>query len=138
MGYLKDLIEQVKEPEKSETPAKEENENKKYVPQGEEEVLADKKKILVDQYGEVKIYKVIGDPLYWYVVPVPRPTSGERKIINLLKEAATRLISLTTSQIRDLEAKKNVYRQKVLEIIDNVPDLGIPRTKREFYAEIVV
>lgn len=138
VGYLKDLIEQVKEPEKSETPAKEENENKKYVPQGEEEVLADKKKILVDQYGEVKIYKVIGDPLYWYVVPVPRPTSGERKIINLLKEAATRLISLTTSQIRDLEAKKNVYRQKVLEIIDNVPDLGIPRTKREFYAEIVV
>ena len=151
MGYLKDLIEEVKAAkdeqqddkntqEKVEEQKKKE-ERKKEMPeeqQPEDKALEGRKKILVDEYGEVKIYRVVGDPLYWYVVPVPRPTRGERRIINLLKEAASRLIPLTTSQIRDIEARKNVYRQKVLEIIDNVPDLNIPRTKRGFYAEIVV
>ncbi len=134
VGYLRDFIEEAKSAEKK----RDDSESSEFSAQGEQEFLPDAEKILVDQYGEVKIYRVVGDPLYWYVVPVPRPTSGERKIINILKEAAARLVSMTTSKIRDIEAKKNIYRQKVLEIIDAAPELGIPRTKREFYAEIVV
>ncbi len=127
VGYLKELIEQglrektKKEPEK---------------PEAEES--GEKKKILIDSYGDVKIYKVPGEPLLLYEVPVPRPSPGERRIIELLKEATMRIVSITTAQFRDLEARKNFYRQKVLEIIDTVPELGIPRTKREFYADAVV
>lgn len=146
MGYLKDLIDEVKSSKKVKkeeagaekpTPEPVQREPSDQQPQ-EDDVLQGRKKILVDEYGDVKVYRVIGDPLYWYVVPVPRPARGERKIINLLKEAASRLIPMTTSQIRDMEARKNIYRQKILEIIADVPDLNIPITKREFYAEIVV
>jgi len=142
VGYLKDLLEEAKGENKDKA-SKESEENVKKqndasISSSEPTGLTGKEKVLIDSYGDVKIYRVKGDPLLWYVVPVPRPTSGERKIINLLKEATTRIVSLTTSQIRDPEAKKNVYRQKVLEIIDSVPELGIPRTKREFYAEVVV
>ncbi len=144
MGYLKDLLAEAKasdgQKEKSEDAVHKEQDlkNDRAVASSEPSALDGAQKTLIDSYGDVKIYRVAGDSLLWYVVPVPRPTSGERRIINLLKEATTRIVSLTTSQIRDPEAKKNVYRQKVLEIIDSVPELGIPRTKREFYADVVV
>jgi flagellar protein FlaI len=146
VGYLKDLLDEAKgtnsekrgmgeapKPEKSQ-----QQKNDEDIATSEPSALEDKSKTLIDSYGDVRIYRVAGEPLLWYVVPVPRPTHGERKIINLLKEATTRIVTLTTSQIRDPEAKKNVYRQKVLEIIESVPELGIPRSKREFYADVVV
>ncbi len=141
MGYLKDLLEEAKGENKkkdAQTTDQTKERNDASISSSEPSGLADKERVLIDSYGDVKIYRVNGDPLPWYVVPVPQPTSGERKIINLLKEATTRIVSLTTSKIRDPEAKKNIYRQKVLEIIDSVPELGIPRTKREFYADVVV
>ncbi len=124
MAYIRELIERGRKVE--------EKKKKK------EEETTKERKFLVDSYGDVKIYRVPGEPLLVYEVPVPRPSPGERKIIELLKEATMRIVSITTAQIRDLEARKNFYKQKVLEIIDTVPELGIPRTKREFYADAVV
>ncbi len=131
MGYLRELIEEVRrQKEKEEERAEEKREQK--------DILDGKQKILVDEYGDVKIYRVPDEPLLYYTVPVPRPTGAERRIINLLKEATARLVSISTTQIRDPEARRNFYRQKVLEIIRSVPELGIPRARWEFYADAVV
>jgi len=135
MGYLRDLIEEVRREQESLQKQKKEEKTEE---KAQKDVLDGKQKILVDEYGNVKIYRVVGEPLLVYTVPVPRPTGAERRIINLLKEATTRLVSISTSQFRDPEARRNFYRQKVLEIIDTVPELGIPRQRREFYADAVV
>ena len=118
MGYLRRLVEEIRA--SSETKREEERREEK-------DILDGKEKILVEEYGNVKIYRVPGEPLLYYTVPVPRPTRSERKIIDLLKEATMRLVSISTSQIRDPIARRNVYKQKVLEIIDSIPELGIPR-----------
>lgn len=96
------------------------------------------KKIEVTSYGKVKIYKVPGKPLAYYFIPTVRPTASERKMINTLKEATTRLISIAPYKIRNPEERRVVYKQKVVEIIRNNPNLKIPESRIAFYAEAVV
>lgn len=103
-----------------------------------EQLMQDKPKTLIEEYGEAKIYRVQGEPLLYYTIPVARPTVSERAIINTLKEAATRLISITPYKIRDPEQKRNVYAQQVLEILRASPELKVPPTKFDFYAQAVV
>ncbi len=103
-----------------------------------EQLMSDKPKTLIDEYGDAKIYRVQGEPLMYYTIPVARPTVSERAIINTLKEAATRLISITPYRIRDPEQKRNVYAQQVLEILRASPELKVPSTKFDFYAQAVV
>src|SRR3989344_1340589 len=62
----------------------------------------------VDAYGETKIYKVKEDPLLYYWTPVARPTGSEKTVINTIKEAATRIISIAPYKIRDPEQRRNV------------------------------
>lgn len=97
-----------------------------------------KKKIELASYGKVKIYKIPGKPLNYYYVPTTRPTAVERKIINTLKEATTRLVSSATYKIRNQDEKRIIYKQKIIEIIQNNPNLRIPESKTLFYAEAVV
>lgn len=103
-----------------------------------EQLMQEKPKTLIEEYGDTKIYRVQGEPLLYYTVPVARPTVSERAIINTLKEAATRLISITPYRIRDPEQKRNVYAQQVLEILHASPELKVPSTKFDFYAQAVV
>ncbi len=103
-----------------------------------EQLMSDKPKTLMEEYGDTKIYRVQGEPLMYYTVPVARPNVSERAIINTLKEAATRLISITPYRIRDPEQKRNVYAQQVLEILRASPELKVPPTKFDFYAQAVV
>ncbi|MEK6820826.1 MAG: CpaF family protein, partial [archaeon] len=103
-----------------------------------ESQIADKPKTLLEEYGETKIYRVQGEPLPYYWIPVARPTVSERSIINTLKEAATRLISITPYRIRDPEQKRNVYAQQVLDILRASPELKVPASKYDFYATAVV
>jgi len=103
-----------------------------------EEELEAEKKVELKSYGKVKIYKVPGKPLNYYYVPTTRPTAAERKIINTIKEATTRLISITPYKIRNPEERRIVYRQKVIDIIKNNPNLRIPESKISFYADAVV
>ena len=123
-----------KAPEPEETEGDEEK--KKSTVEKELETASEKK--LLEQYGEVRIYKVPGKPLPYYVVPVARPTKQEKAVINTIKEAATRLIEITPYKIRDIEQRRNVYRQRVLEILRNSPELHIPERRFDFYAETVV
>ncbi|VVC00854.1 putative KH and PIN-domain containing protein [uncultured archaeon] len=97
-----------------------------------------KEKIEVESYGEVKIYRVPGEPLLYYYTRLISPTSSERSIINTIREVATRLITVAPYKIHDPEQRRNVYFQKILEIISNSPELNIPLSKHKQYAESVV
>ena len=103
-----------------------------------EKKLEKAKKQLIAEYGTTKIYKIPNEPLLFYWTPVPRPVGAEKTIINTIKEAATRIISITPYKIRDQEQKRNVYYQKILEILRDSPEMNIPKTRYEFYADTVV
>ena len=97
---------------------------------------ADKK--MIASYGDVKIYKVEGHQILHYEVPTPKASSGEQLVINTIKEAATRIINVAPYKIRDEQQRRNVYFQKVMEIITSSPELKIPEGKQKFYANAVV
>jgi flagellar protein FlaI len=131
------LAQQVKEKDMQKVqniPEEEENYGKTDI----EKELADSKKIELKSYGKVKIYQLPGKPLAYYFTPTIRPTAAERKIINTLKEATTRLISIAPYKIRNPEERRVIYKQKIIEIIKNNPNLRIPESKVNFYAEAVV
>ena len=115
----------------------EEDEGKKKSTVEKELETAHEKKLL-EKYANVKIYSVPGKPLPFYVVPVARPTKQEKAVINTIKEAATRLVAITPYKVRDIEQRRNVYRQRILEILRNSPELHIPERRFLFYAESVV
>ncbi|MDD5464425.1 MAG: ATPase, T2SS/T4P/T4SS family, partial [Candidatus Moranbacteria bacterium] len=95
-------------------------------------------KTQIDSYGDVKIFKIAGHKLLHYVVPVERPTSTEKTIINTIKEAATRLITISPYKVRDPEQKRSIYYQKVIEILESSPQLNIQKRRFSFYADAVV
>ena len=100
--------------------------------------LGEVQKTVVAKYNQVTIYKLEGRPLLHYEVPVPKANTSEQEIINTIKEAATRIISLAPYKIRDEKQRWNVYYQKVMEIINSSPELKIPESMLSFYAESVV
>ncbi|MBR9707435.1 MAG: CpaF family protein, partial [Candidatus Diapherotrites archaeon] len=97
-----------------------------------------KRKTLIKEYGDIKIYKVEGEELLFYTTKTPTPKLTERQIMTTLREAATRLIAVQPYEIRDPIQRYNIYKNKILDIIDAAPELGIPHTKREYYADFVV
>ncbi len=103
-----------------------------------EKKLEEAEKKQIAQYGDVTIFKLKDNPLLLYYIPVPRPTAQEKQIINTIKEAATRLITISPYRIRDLEQRRNVYYQRVLDILRASPELGIPERRFSFYADAVV
>ena len=103
-----------------------------------EKDLATKQKVELASYGKVKVFTVPGKPLPYYFVPTTRPTAAERRIINTIKEATTRLISISRLKIRDPDQRRIVYKQKVLDILKSTPTMKIPASKINFYAEAVV
>lgn len=103
-----------------------------------ESELKQERKELIDSYGDVKIYRVPEKSVLYYIVPVSKPTIGERTIITTIKEAATRLISIAPYRIRDAEQRRTVYKQKILEILNSSRELNIPERRFDFYAESVV
>jgi len=104
----------------------------------EKELESMEKKVELKSYGKVKIYRVPDKPLPYYFVPTPRPTGAERKVINTIKEATTRLISIAPYKIRNAEERRIVYKQKIIEIINNNPSLKIAPSRAQFYADAVV
>ncbi len=109
-----------------------------YMKSKTEKEIENSDKSEIDSYGSTKIYKLPGQPLLYYWTPVVRPGGSEKSIINTIKEVATRVISIAPYKIRDPEQRRNVYFQRVLEIIRDSPELNIPKAKYEFYADAVV
>jgi len=103
-----------------------------------EKELATKKKKELAHYGKVTIYEIENEPMKSYFVPTLRPTTAERRIINTIKEATTRLISIAPFRIRNPDERRFVYKQKVLDILKSNPSLKIPPSRLSFYADAVV
>ncbi len=94
--------------------------------------------VLVTKYGDVKIYRLKSQSLLHYSVPVPKPNSSQKIIINTLKEAATRLVSSDPYKIRDPLQRKNIYYQKIIDILETAKEINIPKHMFPFYADAVV
>ncbi len=156
MGYLDETIEKSKEKEKEEQEKEESKEEqqkeieKKEKSEEEEieqegldeaekaEVEIEGEKELVTSYGDVEIYRVENEPLMAYKIPVIKPTGPEKKIVNTVKEAATRLITVSPEKFRSPERRRSFYFKRIKEIIEENPELGVPKTKVDFYADMVV
>jgi archaeal flagellar protein FlaI len=93
---------------------------------------------LLAKYGTTKIYKLDSQSLLHYSIPVPKPNPSQKIIINTLKEATTRLISSDPYKIRDPLQRKNIYYQKVIDILENAQEINIPKHLYSFYANAVV
>lgn len=94
--------------------------------------------VLITSYKNVKIYRLKTQSLLHYSVPVPKPNPSQKLIINTLKEATTRLISTDPYKIKDSFQRKNIYYQKVLDILENAQEINIPKHLFPFYADAVV
>ncbi|MCD6478653.1 MAG: hypothetical protein J7L44_02075, partial [Candidatus Diapherotrites archaeon] len=89
-----------------------------------EREVAGAERIELESYGNVKIYRVPGQKLLYYFVPVPKPTESEKRIIRIIREAATRLITIEPYKIRDPEQRRAVYRQRVRDILESSPEIN--------------
>lgn len=90
----------------------------------------------IGESGVAKLYRTKTGNVY--IVPVPRPSGPEREILDTVKEAATRLITVAPEEITDVHERREFYKKRILEIIDASPELGIAPTKIDFYADTIV
>ncbi|MBI4360885.1 CpaF family protein [Candidatus Micrarchaeota archaeon] len=120
MSYLDALMHQAKEPVPSE-PSKEKP----------------SKKVLLDAYGDVKIYREPDEPLLLYEIQVPRYRGEEKRLVEALLEIALNVLPVQASALT-AEEKRQQYFQKILEIIDGTPELKVPVNAKEFFAKAVV
>jgi len=135
MAYLDELLKEAKIPKKvAERVEKKVEKEKKEA--GEIEIKGAKK--LVKSYDSVKIYKVTGESLLVYSVPVVKPSGPEKTLLNTVKEAATRLITVAPEEIRDPIRRRNFYFSRIKEIIESSPELGVPKSKIDFYSDMIV
>ncbi len=139
MGYLDDLMKEGKESPQQQVATK--------VPMATEEKVGKKEageiaikgtKTLIKSYGEVNIYRVEGEPLPVYTIPVVKPAGPEKTLLNTIKEAATRLITVSADEFRDPEERRKFYFKRIKEIIESSPELGVPKAKIDFYADMTV
>jgi flagellar protein FlaI len=93
---------------------------------------------LITKYGETEVYRVPDEPLLYYKTNIPKPSPSQKLIINTLKEATTRLVSTDPYKIRDPKQRQNIYYQKILEILENAPEINVPKHLFDFYAKAVV
>ncbi|OIO26392.1 hypothetical protein AUJ14_01710 [Candidatus Micrarchaeota archaeon CG1_02_55_22] len=95
-------------------------------------------KMLIDQYGDVKIYKVRGDPLLLYEVPTPQYKGEEKALIDIILDISANTINVNEALFQTQAEKRARYFHKVMELIDTTPELKIPAHSKEFYANAVV
>ncbi|MEM4598818.1 MAG: CpaF family protein [Candidatus Diapherotrites archaeon] len=103
-----------------------------------EKDMAGAENIEIESYGNVKIYRVPGQKHLYYFVPVPKPTESEKRTIRIIREAATRLITIEPYKIRDPEQRRAVYKQRIRDIIESSPEINIPKGRIDFYTDAIV
>ncbi len=136
MSYLEELLKEAKEKKRMASTALAPSPITPLPPtppRGEEG-----KKILVESYGEVRIYKKLGEPLLLYEIPTPHYRGGEKQLITALIDIAIGVIPPETMLGLTPEEARRKYLQRVLEIINSTPELNVPTHLKQFYAEAVV
>lgn len=140
---FKELEQENKEVEapapKSVEPEKKEESKTKETDEEVGEITEEEKNLtLLDTYGNVKIYQVENSPLLHYSIPLPKLRGAEKALIDALREIASQVITIDPTKIKDPERRRNMFFEKIMEIIDSTPELNIPPNKKEFYASAVV
>ncbi|HII39352.1 TPA: CpaF family protein [Candidatus Micrarchaeota archaeon] len=98
---------------------------------------SESEKVLIEKYGNVRIYRVKGEALYKYEVPTPHYRGEEKALIGALIEIASKVISPEREVGKSNEQRRFAYYQKILDIIDSSPELRVPPAMKEFYADTV-
>ncbi len=109
---------------------------RRQTPRGEDEEEP-ANRVLVESYGSAKIYRVPGEPLFWYDVPAIHYRGDEKALIDALVEIASKVITFEEPYATP-EQKRDAFFKQLLEIIDATPELRVPPNAREFYARAVV
>lgn len=130
LSSIKELVETQVKHESTNEQGKDDFDNK--MVESEEEAH------LIIKYGDIEIYRLKNQSMLHYKVPVPKPNPSQKIIINTLKEATTRLISTDPYKIRDQLQRKNIYYQKIMDILENAAEINIPKHMYSFYANEVV
>ncbi|MFH1056471.1 MAG: CpaF family protein [Candidatus Micrarchaeota archaeon] len=97
----------------------------------------DEGRVLIDSYGDVKIYKDKSEAFLVYEIPSPHYKGGERDLINTLVKIAAGVMPPDVASLSE-EEKRRRYYNKVVEIIDKTPELNVPVHAKDFYATAVV
>lgn len=129
MGYFEALAKKAKE-RKGGKPVPAERKQ-------EQEAQGEEKRVLLDSYGDVKIYKDPSEPILLYEIPSPHYKGGEKTLIDSLVEIAIGVMPPDVASLSD-EEKRRRYYNKVLEIIEKTPELNVPVHVKDFYASAVV
>jgi len=95
-------------------------------------------KLLVETYDDVRIYRVPSKNCYYYEVPAPRYFGEERALIYALIDVASNVINVDPKEPVTREKIDKVYKEKMLEVIEQTPELKVPMNSREFYADVVL
>ncbi|MFH0836455.1 MAG: CpaF family protein [Candidatus Micrarchaeota archaeon] len=93
-------------------------------------------RVLIDSYGDVKIYHDSAEPLPLYFVPTPHYKGGEKQLIDALMEIALGVVPLDP-HLPLIERRKR-YFDGIMGIIDATPELRVPVNAKQFYAKAVV
>ncbi len=93
-------------------------------------------KIVLESYGDVRVTKIPGEPLYTYEIPAPHLRGEEKALISTLMEIASGVIGEMEGLSKS--EKRSKYLEKILQIIDATPELKVPIHAKQFYAEAVV
>lgn len=142
MAYIDAMLKRakIKAPEEAlrrVTPPPEEHEKPTPAPEPEKESKEKKsERLLVETYGGVKVYKSASEALYHYEVATPRLMGEEKELINALVTISAKVIE-PMPFVTEI-ARRRAYFERVLGIIDATPELKVPPTAREFYAEAAV
>lgn len=134
MPYLEELLKKAKS--EVEAPAVSFTQPGEQRQEGAEQLPEDK--VLVDSYGEVKVFKKRGEPLLLYEVPAPRYRGEEKALIDTILDLAARTIRVDEALFQTSAEKRARYVHEVTELIDATPELKIPSHAKEFYAKSVV
>lgn len=94
-------------------------------------------KVLIDSYDDVKIYRDSRESVPIYEIESPHLHGEEKNLIEALMEIALNVITVEAGALT-AEEKRQKYFQRIIEIIEQSPELKVPVNAKEFYAKAVV
>jgi len=94
-------------------------------------------KVLIDSYGDVKIYRDSREAVPTYEIESPHLRGEEKNVLEALMEIALNVITVEAGALT-VEEKRQKYFQRIMEIIEQSPELKVPVNAKEFYAKTVV
>lgn len=131
MAYLSDMLRKAKQ-QSSNTSDAPETENQ------DSNLTSSTDRILVESYGDTKIYQIKGDKQMYYETPSPRYRGEEKVLIESLLELAANSINANDKLLQTRSEKRARLYSAVMEIVDKNPQINLPSNAKNFYVNAVV